>query len=194
LDFGFRTRVERVVHNRSLLLERILSVDSVSTSTSKTAANNSGDDNSNENTSTDGRGNGSSRGEKGGASLNVVSASVVDALVLVTSNCLCAVGTVRFSGNARLARLSNSVTDIVVEAILGEQARLGVIAATAGRIASVDSTIVSVVTGYVRMCANSSNAGVYCAGVEIVTVNWNNLASNANDEGLRVALVRCWAS
>jgi len=194
LDFVLRSVVERVVHNGSLLLERILSIYSVSTSSGKTAANNCGDNNSNENSSTNGSGNGRSAGEKVRASLNVVSASVVGALVPVTSVTFRAVGKVRFTSDARETGLSNSVSGVVVDAILGVQASFGVVAATASGIASVNGTIVSVVTVSWSMKANSVRARVHCAGVEIVTLNWINLTSLSDNASLREALVRYHAS
>jgi len=202
LDFVFRSMVQRIVHNRSLLLERILGVDGVSTSSGKTAANNSGNDNTNENTSTDGGGNGSGAGEKVGASLNVVAASVVGALVLVTTILALVSGGgggasgwgINFVLDTRLTNGTLGVSIFVEHALFGVFAGFGFVLATSSRITSVISAKVTIITVNRSCCANTINAQVIGASIEIIANNRNDFTSLAFNATLRAAFVSGWAS
>jgi len=195
LDFVFRSVVQRVVHNRSLFLERILGVDGVGTSSGKTAANNGGDDNTNENSSSDCGGDGSSAREKAGANLNVVVASVVCALVLIASIVTAAsVNRVNFVSDARRSWCAFGVgVSIVVHAELGVLANFGQVFATCSFIARIIGTIVTVITVKRSGYAVTIETGVNCASVEIVANNRDNFTTLEWNATLRAAFVSGWA-
>jgi len=194
LDFVFRSVVERVVHNRSLFLERILGVDGVGTSSGKTAANNCGDDNTNENSSSDCSGDGSGAGEKVGANLSVVATSVVCAFVLIASFVTGAsVRIVNSAGDARFTWGAFGVTIIVVHACFGVLANFGQVFATCSGIARIIGTVVTVITVNRSGYAGTIETGVNCASVEIVANNRDNLTTLEWNATLRAAFVSGWA-
>jgi len=147
LDFVFASVVERVVHNRSLLLERILGVNGVGTSSGETAANNGRNNNSDKNTSTDGGGDGGGAGEKVGTGLNVVSASVVCALELVTTTNRGLGRVVRLVSVTRITwfRVGLCRSFSVVQTEFGVFAGFGFVLASKCRIARVHGTIIVII-------------------------------------------------
>jgi sugar phosphate isomerase/epimerase len=86
------------------------------------------------------------------------------------------------------------VCRVVEQAKFGVIADLDVVLATKCGIASVNSTIVTVITAKGKVNARAINAAVNSAGVEVVAINWVNLTSLAYDTALRAAKVGEWAS
>jgi len=192
-DFALGSVVQRVVNDRSLLLEWILGVNGISTSSGETKANNNSNDDTYENSSTDGGNDSSGALEEAGTVLNVVSASLICAHILIARTGG-GVGGRSSSSNARLSRVSIRVGRVVEQAKLGEIADLDVVLATKSGIASVNSTIVTVITAEGSMQARAVDATVNCAGVEVVAINWVNLTTLALNTCLRAAKVCEWAS
>jgi len=128
--------------------------------------------------------------------LNVVAASLVCAHILIAG---CRGGSVGGSrcdstSNAGCSGVSIRVARVVEQAKLGEIADLDIVLATKCGITSVNSTIVTVITAKGCVNARAINASVNCAGVEVVTINWVNLTSLADNARLRAATIGEWAS
>jgi len=144
VDFGTSTLVQRVVHNCTLFVPRISRVNSISTSTCKTTANDCSNDDSDEDSSSDsGRQNWS--GEEVGALLYIVAASLVCAYVVV-AGCVVTLGN-NIRSQARLTCSWNCCGGRVIETVFGEVANFDSVEATLGCVTSINGTIVVIVTG-----------------------------------------------